>query len=46
MKVHRITKQLIIQKNWKTEADHPPPSSAKVKNAWMYAYTPQYVFLA
>jgi hypothetical protein len=28
------------------EADHPPPSSAEVKNAWSYTSTPQYVFMA
>jgi hypothetical protein len=28
------------------EADHSPPSSAKVKNAWSYTSTPQYIFMA
>jgi hypothetical protein len=28
------------------EADHSPPSSAEVKNAWGYTSTPQYVFMA
>jgi hypothetical protein len=28
------------------EADHSPPSSAGVKNAWSYTSTPQYVFMA
>jgi len=28
------------------EADHSLPSSAKVKNAWRYNSTPQYVFMA
>jgi hypothetical protein len=28
------------------EADHSPPSSAKVKNAWSYTSTPQYVLMA
>jgi hypothetical protein len=28
------------------EADHSPPCSAEVKNAWIYTYTPQYVFAA
>jgi hypothetical protein len=28
------------------EADHSPPSSAYVKNAWSYTSTPQYVFMA
>jgi hypothetical protein len=28
------------------EADHSPPSSAEVKNAWSYPSTPQYVFTA
>jgi hypothetical protein len=28
------------------EADHSLPSSAEVKNAWSYTFTPQYVFMA
>jgi hypothetical protein len=28
------------------EADHLPPSSAEVKNAWSYTSTSQYVFMA
>jgi hypothetical protein len=28
------------------EADHSPPSSAKVKNVWSYTSTPQYFFMA
>jgi hypothetical protein len=28
------------------EADHSPPSSAEVKNAWSYASAPQYAFMA
>jgi hypothetical protein len=28
------------------EADHLPPSSAEVKNAWSSTSTPQYVFMA
>jgi hypothetical protein len=28
------------------KADHSPPSSAEVKNAWSYTSTPQYVFMA
>jgi hypothetical protein len=28
------------------EADHSPPSSAEIKNAWSYTSTPQYVFMA
>jgi hypothetical protein len=28
------------------EADHSPPSSAEVKNAWSYNFTPQYAFMA
>jgi hypothetical protein len=28
------------------EADHSPPSSAEVKNAWSYTSTPPYVFIA
>jgi hypothetical protein len=27
------------------EADHSPPSSAKVKNMWHYISTPQYIFM-
>jgi hypothetical protein len=27
------------------EADHSPPSSSKVKNAWSYNSTPQYAFM-
>jgi hypothetical protein len=28
------------------EADHSPPSGAKVKNTWSYTSTPQYAFVA
>jgi hypothetical protein len=28
------------------KSDHSPPSSVKVKNAWSYTATPQYVFMA
>jgi hypothetical protein len=28
------------------EADHSPPSSTEVKNAWSYTSSPQYVFMA
>jgi len=28
------------------EADHSPPFSAEIKNAWSYTHTPQYVFVA
>jgi hypothetical protein len=28
------------------EADHSPPSSAEVKNAWSCAFTPQYLSMA
>jgi hypothetical protein len=28
------------------EADHSPPTSAEVKNAWSYISTPLYVFMA
>jgi hypothetical protein len=27
------------------EADHSPPSSAEVKNAWSYTFTPKYNFM-
>jgi hypothetical protein len=30
----------------KSEADHSPPSSAEIKNAWSYTSIPQYVFMA
>jgi hypothetical protein len=26
-----------------SEADHSPPSSSEIKNAWSYTFTPQYV---
>jgi hypothetical protein len=29
-----------------SEADHSPPPSAEVKNAWSYTSTPQYVLMA
>jgi hypothetical protein len=29
-----------------SEADHSPPSSTEVKNAWSYTSTPQHVFIA
>jgi hypothetical protein len=28
------------------EADHSPPTSAEVKNTWVYISTPPYVFMA
>jgi hypothetical protein len=28
------------------KADHSPPSSAEVNNAWSYTSTPQYIFMA
>jgi hypothetical protein len=28
------------------EADHSPPPSAEIKNAWHYTSTPQYIFMA
>jgi len=28
------------------KANHLPPSSAEVKKAWSYTFTPQYVFIA
>jgi hypothetical protein len=33
-------------KRQRREADHSPPSSAEVKNAWIYTSTPQYIFMA
>jgi hypothetical protein len=34
-----------VKRPWR-EADHSPPSSAEVKNALSYTYTPQYAFMA
>jgi hypothetical protein len=34
-----------VKRPWR-EADHSPPSSAEVKNAWSYTSTPQYAFMA
>jgi hypothetical protein len=31
---------------WGSEADHSPPSSAKVKNTWSYTSTPPHVLMA
>jgi hypothetical protein len=28
------------------EAEHSPPSSAEIKNAWIYTSIPQYAFMA
>jgi hypothetical protein len=28
------------------EADHSPPSSAEIKNAWIYTSSPQHVYIA
>jgi hypothetical protein len=36
----------LVVKRPEHEADHSPPSSAEVKNAWNYTSTPQYVFMA
>jgi len=33
-------------KRQRRDADHPPPSSAEVKNEWSYTSTPQYAFMA
>jgi hypothetical protein len=33
-------------KQQKREADHSPPTSAEVKNMWIYTSTPPYVFVA
>jgi hypothetical protein len=33
--------------NWlKHEADHSPPTSAEVRNMWIYTLTPPYAFMA
>jgi hypothetical protein len=36
---------LVIMRAWR-EADHSPPPSAEIKNAWSYTSTPQYAFMA
>jgi hypothetical protein len=36
---------LLVVKWPGSEADHSPPSSAEVKNAWSYSSTPYYVFM-
>jgi hypothetical protein len=36
----------LVVKRPEREADHSPPSSAEVENAWSYISTPQYVFIA
>jgi hypothetical protein len=33
-------------KRLELEADHSPPSSAEIKNAWSYTSTPQHAFIA
>jgi len=35
----------VIKRSWR-EADHSPPSSSEVKNAWSCTSTPHYVFMA
>jgi hypothetical protein len=32
-------------KRAESEADHSPPTSAKVKNTWIYISTPPYTFM-
>jgi hypothetical protein len=34
------------EKRPERQIGHSPWSGAKVKNAWSYTYTPQYVFMA
>jgi hypothetical protein len=34
-----------IKRQWR-EADHSSPTSAEVKNTWIYTFTPPYVFMA
>jgi hypothetical protein len=36
---------LEVKRPWR-EADHSPPFSVEVKNAWNYTSTPQYSFMA
>jgi hypothetical protein len=35
-----------VEKQQRCEADHSPPYSAQIKNAWSCASTPSYVFMA
>jgi hypothetical protein len=34
-----------VKRPWR-EADHSPPTSAKVKKMWIYTSTPPYAFMA
>jgi hypothetical protein len=45
--VQRVPGTLSLGIKWPgREADHSPPSSAEVKNAWRYTSIPQYAFMA
>jgi hypothetical protein len=45
--VQWVPGSLSLELKWpEREADHSPPSSAEVKNAWSYISIPQYVFMA
>jgi hypothetical protein len=37
--------QILIQQPGR-EVDHSPPTTAEVKNKWIYTSTPPYVFMA
>jgi len=44
---HRLAETLSTGANRSgCEADHSPPSSTEVQNAWSYTSTPRYVFMA
>jgi hypothetical protein len=44
----KLSLGLINQAQWVSghEADHSPPTSAKVKKTWIYTSTPPYFFMA
>jgi hypothetical protein len=44
MSCFSILHDLVTLNNY--EAHYSTPSSAEIKNAWSYTYTPQYVFMA
>jgi hypothetical protein len=44
--IQRVTVALLLAvKRPERQADHSPPSSAEVKNAWSYASCPQYTIM-
>jgi hypothetical protein len=45
--IQRVPGALSLEMKWQgREADHSPPSSVEVENAWSYTSTPQYAFMA